>query len=108
MKKRIPTKFLTMSLLLTCWLTVTASATGNIASSQIGLGLKKMAMDISSFLVVLSPIVGGAGAIYFMMRRGLADEQDGKMWTRRIHISIACGAGGFLVAGIIALVTSYF
>ena len=38
----------------------------------------------------------------------MADEQDGKMWQRRITNAIIWGVGGGLIAGIIALVSSYY
>lgn len=98
---------------LSAWVTaqvllVNAAATGNIAGSQIGVGMKNMLNDASSFLLVLCPLAGGVAAVYFIIRRGVADEQDGKMWTRRITIAIVCGVAGFLVSGAIKLIASYF
>ena len=57
---------------------------------------------------MLCPLVCGLVAIYFAIRKGMADEQDGKMWQRRITNAIIWGVGGGLIAGIIALVSSYY
>lgn len=88
-------------------LTVAAGATG-IEGSPLGLGLKKMVADVSSFLIVLCPLIGGVTAVYFLIRRSMADEQDGKMWMHRVVVAVVCGVAGALVGGVIALVSSYF
>lgn len=79
----------------------------NIASSSIGVGLKNMFSDLSTYGMVLGPIVGGAFAIYFLIRRAGADDMDGKMWKNRVVTACVCGAGVFAVSGIISLFTSY-
>ena len=38
----------------------------------------------------------------------MSDEQDGKMWTKRMVVAIICGAGGALVSGIISTIASYY
>lgn len=85
-----------------------AFAAGGLLDSTLATGLKNLLNDVSSFLVILSPVFGGAAAVYFLIRRSMADEQDGKLWEKRIKNAIICGAGGMLVSGVIALVTSYF
>lgn len=81
---------------------------GNIANSPIGQGLKNLLNDLSTYIMVLSPIVAGAAAGYFVMRRSMADEQDGKLWEKRIKTAVVCGVVGALVGGIIKLISSYF
>ncbi len=101
LKTAIPAVLVTMSMV------VPASA-DNLSSSTVGTGIRNMLNDVSSFGIVLCPIVGGAAAVYFLIRRSMADEQDGKMWMRRIWIAIICAVAGCLVSGIIALFSSYF
>ena len=79
-----------------------------LQESNLYTGAMALVNDITSALTVLCPLVGGAAALVFMIRRSMADEQDGKMWTKRMTTAIICGVGGMLVAGIIALLTSYF
>lgn len=87
---------------------VTVAYADNISSSQLGTGLKNLLNDASTYVVVLTPIVGGLAAVYFVIRRSMADEQDGKMWEKRIKTAIICGILGALVGGIIKLIASYF
>ncbi len=86
---------------------VPASA-DNLSNSTVGTGIRNILNDLSSFGMVICPIVGGAAAVYFLIRRSMADEQDGKMWMRRIWVAIICGVAGCLVSGVIALISSYF
>ncbi len=85
-----------------------ASADNDIADSTIGVGLKAMIEDASTFLVVLCPLVGAAAFAWFMMRRGAADEQDGIRWQKRAVMAVVCGVGGMLGAAFIAIVSGYF
>lgn len=80
----------------------------SIASSTVGNGIKNLLTDISTYMVIIGPIAAAAAAGYFLIRRSMADEQDGKFWQKRITIAIICGVGVMLVSGIIALVASYF
>lgn len=85
-----------------------ALAAGGISESQIATGLNNLFSDLSTWLIILSPIVAGAMAIYFIIRRSMADEQDGKLWEKRIKTAIVCGVAGALVGGLIKLLASYF
>ena len=89
-------------------LTVQAFATGNIQNSNLGIGIKNIITDLSGFFLVLCPLVGGGAAIAFLIARSMADEQDGKMWMKRVKVAVGCGVGGMLVSGIINLLSSYF
>ena len=89
------------------FLAVPASATA-LEESQIYKGSLQLFSDFMSALTVFCPIVCGVFGIYFLIRRGMADEQDGKIWTRRITTAVICGVGGMLIAGLIALVSSYY
>lgn len=86
---------------------VPASA-GGLADSALGTGLRNLLTDASNLLLVLCPMAGGAAGVYFFIRRSMADEQDGKLWEKRIKIAIGCGAGGCLVAALISVLSTYF
>ena len=96
-----------MGVCLTAMLATTASASG-LQGSSIYTGTVNLLNDLSTVLTVLCPLVGAVAALYFVIRRSMADEQDGKMWTKRITTSIICGVAGMLVAGLITLLTGYF
>lgn len=71
-------------------------------------GMLSLLNDLTTALTVLCPITGAVAALFFVIRRSIADEQDGKIWTKRITTAIICGVGGMLISGIITLLTSYF
>lgn len=83
-----------------------ATATG-IQSSTFYIGLVKFLNDLMTVLMVACPVVGGLAAVFFTIRRSMADEQDGKMWTKRIVTAIICGVLGGLITGLISLLTGY-
>ena len=93
---------------LTIMCMVVPASADNLSSSTVGTGIRNLINDVSSYLMVICPSAGALAAIYFLIRRSMADEQDGKMWMRRIWIAIICGVAGLLVSGIISLISSYF
>lgn len=100
-------RVLVMTVIATVLLAVPAAA-NNIQNSTIYKGIVQMLNDASTALLVICPIAGGLAALYFVIRRSIADEQEGKSWTKRITTAIICAVAGMLVSGLIALITSYF
>ena len=90
-----------------CLLAVPASA-GGLADSTLGVGIRQLFSDVSSYLMILCPTAGGAAAVYFAIRRAMADEQDGKLWEKRIKTAIICGVGGCLASALISALSTYF
>ena len=87
-----------------CLLAVPASA-GGLADSTLGVGVRQLFSDVSAYLMILCPT---AGAVYFAIRRAMADEQDGKLWVKRITTAIICGVGGCLASVLISTFSTYF
>lgn len=83
------------------------SASG-LQESVFYTGTAQLISDAMLAATILCPIFCGLAAVIFATRRGMADEQDGKMWTKRLYIAVICGVVGPLVTGIIALVASYY
>ncbi len=106
-KMRSLAKRVFFSLVMLALCAVPASA-GGLADSTLGTGLKNLLTDASNLLLVLCPAAGGTFGVYFFIRRSMSDEQDGKMWEKRIKIAIGCGVGGCLVAGLISVLSTYF
>jgi len=96
-----------LSLVMLAIFIVPASA-GGLADSTVGVGFKNLLNDTFSLLIILCPIAGAVSAAYFFIRRSMADEQDGKVWEKRIKVALGCGVGGTLVSAIITTLTSYF
>ena len=100
-------KYMIPAFTLVMTLCVHSASANTLMDSEIGKGIKNLT-DISGALVILSPIIGGCGVAYFIIRRGMADEQEGKMWSNRSKIAAICGVGGMLGSAIINLLASYF
>ena len=47
-----------------------------VQDSQIVKGTEKLVGDVTTWLMVLAPVVAGLLIIYFCIRRGMADEMD--------------------------------
>lgn len=88
--------------------TTPTDAGGGFANSAIAQGTKNLISDISVWFIAICALVGTASAVYCLIRRGMADEVDGKMWTKRCVTAIICAVGGALIGGVVALVGSYF
>lgn len=109
MKKKIKTIIRRAAAVMTaCLALATVAFAEDVADSVLVTGTTRLLTDIGTALTILCPTVGGVMAIYFSIRRGMADETDGKMWEKRIKIAIIVGASGGLIMGIITLISSYY
>ncbi len=106
-RKTISRGIAVVSLIAVCAPTVFAEENG-LMGSKVFTGTQKLINDATTGLTILCPIVGGLAAVYCLIRKALADEQDGKLWNKRITMSIICGVAGMLVTGIIAMIASYY
>lgn len=103
-----------VSMMGLCSALTAAISTTAFASSDVSVttwsgytGALRLVNDLTTIALVLCPLIGGLAAVYFIIRRSLSDEQEGKMWTQRMRMAIFCGVGGGLASGVITLVTSY-
>ena len=91
--------------LLTNVMTVYA---GGISGSPIVTGTERLINDVTTWLMVLAPIVGGLLIIYFCIRRSAADEMDTKKWNNRIIVAVISCIGAILGSATLNLVLGYF
>lgn len=61
---------------------VPAYADGTVQDSKIAKGTEKLIGDVTTWLMVLAPVVAGLLIIYFCIRRSAADEMDTSAATR--------------------------
>lgn len=94
-------------LVLTLPITVFAS-TGNLDSFKGVSGLKSFLTDIQGFLLIVAPTAAVCCSVYFAIRRSAADEQEGRMWTKRIVTAWIGCAIALLSTGILELLKKYF
>ena len=109
--KQIFRKLAMAAALLPC-LSLAASAEGEqpggFANSAFATGTSRLLADVGAWLIGIGITVAGVSAVVFLIRRSMADEQDGKMFQKRIVIAIICGVAVSLVGGIISLISSYY
>lgn len=113
MKKEKQNKeFLKRAAVLYCmavfFLAKTQVYANSFSSSKLATGTKNLINDVSSWLLILVPIVGGACAGYFFLRKNAADEQEQHIWNKRIKTTIVCVIGGTIASAMINTITSYY
>ena len=79
-----------------------------VQDSQIVKGTEELIKDLTTWLMILDPIVGVLLIIYFFIRRSAADEMDQKKWNNRITTVIVSVIGAVLASATLSLVISYY
>ncbi|MGV8147038.1 MAG: Mbov_0395 family pilin-like conjugal transfer protein [Alkaliphilus sp.] len=103
--KHITTAIITMQLVMLNSLYVFAN---EIKDSQIAKGTEKLIADLTTWLMVLAPIIGGLLILYFFIRRSAADEMDQKKWNNRITTAIISVIGAVLASATLNLIIGYY
>lgn len=80
----------------------------NIGSSKLITGTQSLFSDLTSALMVLSPIVAVALIIYFLIRKSAADEVDQKKWHSRIVVTVVCAILVVVASALVNVILSYF
>ena len=81
---------------------------GGINSSPIVTGTEKLIGDVTTWLMILAPIVAGLLIIYFCIRRSAADEMDQKKWNTRIIAAVVSCIGAILGSATLNLIIGYY
>jgi ABC-type molybdate transport system permease subunit len=79
-----------------------------IGGSKVVTGTEKLIGDVTTWLMVLAPIVAGLLIIYFCIRRSAADEMDQKKWNTRIIAAIVSCIGAILGSATLNLIIGYY
>lgn len=98
---------LALSAFLLLSMPTTALAAG-INDSNIVKGTEKLIGDVTTWLMVLAPVVAGLLIIYFCIRRSAADEMDTKKWNNRIVVAIVSCIGAILGSATLNLIIGYY
>jgi len=80
----------------------------NLTNSKIVTGTEKLIGDVTTWLMVLAPVVAGMLIIYFCIRRSAADEMDQKKWNTRIIAAVISCIGAILGAATLNLIIGYY
>lgn len=104
--KKVCTTAVVMSAVLLSALPVYAD--GTVQDSKIVKGTEKLIGDVTTWLMVLSPVVAGLLIIYFCIRRSAADEMDTKKWNNRIVVAVVSCIGAVLGSATLNLIIGYY
>jgi ABC-type molybdate transport system permease subunit len=88
--------------------TATPVFASSINNSTIVTGTEKLIGDVTTWLMVLAPIVAGLLIIYFCIRRSAADEMDTKKWNTRIVVAVVSCIGAILGSATLNLIIGYY
>jgi hypothetical protein len=83
-------------------------AQGNFANSVIVTGTKNLIADVSSWLTGIAITVTAVVCVALFIARGLSDEQDKKMWDKRIKTTIVSGILAITITSLIGVIAGYF
>lgn len=87
----------------------TITLADNLQDSKIATGTMQLLNDTTSWLMALLPVAGAVAIVYFSIRKNFTeDEQEGRMWTKRIRTSLICIAVGEAAVTIIKIIVSYY
>ena len=79
-----------------------------VMDSQIVKGTEQLLKDVTTWLMILAPIVAGLLIIYFLIRRSAADEMDQKKWNNRVAVAIISAIGAVLASATLNLIIGYY
>ncbi|WP_437348367.1 Mbov_0395 family pilin-like conjugal transfer protein [Paenibacillus humicus] len=98
-----------LSIYATFWLLLTAPpAYADVKDSKLVTGTEKLIGDVTTWLMILAPIVAGLLIIYFCIRRSAADEMDTKKWNNRIIVAIVSCIGAVLGSATLNIIIGYY
>ncbi|WP_018885718.1 Mbov_0395 family pilin-like conjugal transfer protein [Paenibacillus massiliensis] len=83
-------------------------ASGDIKGSKLVTGTEKLIGDVTTWLMILAPIVSGLLIIYFCIRRSAADEMDTKKWNNRIIVAVVSCIGAVLGSATLNILIGYY
>jgi purine-cytosine permease-like protein len=86
----------------------TALAAGDFGNSKIAEGVKNLITDITKWLLIISPIATVLFVIYYLIRKGMADEMEHKKWNSRIVTAVICGIGAVIASVTLNMLIAYF
>lgn len=97
-----------VGMLMISAMTATPAQAAGVKDSNIVKGTEKLIGDVTTWLMVLAPVVAGMLIIYFCIRRSAADEMDQKKWNNRIVVAVVSCIGAVLGAATLNLILGYY
>jgi len=100
--------FTAMILPTLAYLWSTSVSASDIGSSKLATGTEKLITDVTTWLLVVAPLVTVVAVIYYFIRKTVSDEMDHKKWNTRISTAIICCIGVVAASLIINLIVGYY
>lgn len=95
--------------ILFSFLSSASSVSANsIQDSKLAKGTEKLIGDVTTWLMILAPVVTGLLIIYFFIRRSAADEMDTKKWNNRIIVAVVSCIGAVLGSALLNVIIGYY
>lgn len=80
----------------------------DVQNSKLAKGTEALINDVTTWLMILAPIVAALLIVYFFIRRSAADEMDQKKWNNRIVVAIVSAIGAVLASATLNLIIGYY
>lgn len=80
----------------------------DVQNSKLAKGTEALINDVTTWLMILAPIVAALLIVYFFIRRSAADEMDQKKWNNRIAVAIVSAIGAVLASATLNLIIGYY
>ncbi len=106
--KKIKNKIKSLVLILTMATINSTMVFADVKDSKIVKGTEDLIKDLTTWLMILAPVLGGLLIIYFFIRRSAADEMDQKKWNNRISTVIVSVIGAVLASATLNLIIGYY
>ena len=97
-----------VGLVLTSLFYYTNTSLATIQDSTIVTGTEKLINDLTSWLLVLAPVLTVLLIGYFFLRKSASDEMDAKRWDNRIKVALISCVGVVVASGLINVIMSYY
>lgn len=81
---------------------------GDVGSSKLATGTQALISDLTTWLMILAPIVTVLFVIYYLIRKSASDEMEAKKWNSRIVVALVSCIGAVLSSVIVNLLIGYY
>lgn len=97
-----------VGLALTSLFCYTNTCFAAIQDSKVVTGTQSLINDLTSWLLILAPVLTVLLVGYFFLRKAASDEMDAKRWDNRIKIAIISCIGVVVASGLINVIMNYY
>ena len=84
------------------------SFASSIQDSVLVTGTTKLINDLTSWLLILAPVLTILLIGYFFLRKAVGDEMDSRRWDNRIKIAVMSCIGVILASALVSVITGYY